>query len=124
MRSSVNRRLSAGLAGLFLLVAIGPAAGADTAPECRATNGTHVIVLTLKWVDGGTAKGQLTIDGKAQPVIAESYKGLTLVDAPGAPQPHSGKVATVWTDTSPDAGPDGQKMIRLGDDKQPSFACK
>jgi hypothetical protein len=30
----------------------------------------------------------------------------------------------VWTDTSPDAGPDGQKMIRLGDDKQPSFACK
>ena len=92
--------------------------------ECRAANGTHAIVLVLKWVDGGTAKGQLTVDGKVQPVIAESYKGLTLVDAPGAPQPHTGKVATVWTDTSADAGPDGQKMIRLGDDKQPSFACK
>ena len=120
----MNRCLGAALGGLLLLLSIGSAAGADTAPECRATNGTHVIVLTLKWVDGGTAKGQLTIDGKAQPVIAESYKGLTLVDAPGAPQPHTGKVATVWTDTSPDAGPDGQKMIRLGDDKQPSFACK
>jgi hypothetical protein len=121
----LNRRISAGLGGLLLLlVAVGSAAGADPAPECRATNGTHAIVLTLKWVDGGTAKGQLTVDGKAQPVIAELYKGLVLVDAPGAPQPHSGKVATVWTDTSPDAGPDGQKMIRLGDDKQPSFACK
>jgi hypothetical protein len=117
-------RISAGLGGVLLvLVAAGSAAGADP-PECRATNGTHVIVLTLKWVDGGTAKGQLTVDGKAQLVIAEAYKGLTLVDAPGAPLPHSGKVATVWTDTSPDAGPDGQKMIRLGDEKQPSFACK
>jgi hypothetical protein len=107
----LNRRISAGLGGLLLLlVAVGSAAGADPAPECRATNGTHAIVLT--------------VDGKAQPVIAELYKGLVLVDAPGAPQPHSGKVATVWTDTSPDAGPDGQKMIRLGDDKQPSFACK
>ena len=121
----MTRHVSAGLGGLLLaLLAVGSAAGADTGPECRATNGTHAILLTLKWVDGGTAKGQLTIDGKVQPVIAESYKGLTLVDAPGAPQPHTGKVATVWTDTSADAGPDGQKMIRLGDDKQPSFACK
>jgi hypothetical protein len=116
--------ITAGIGGLLLLlVGHGSAAGGDPAPECRATNGTHAIVLTLKWVDGGTAKGQLTVDGKAQPVIAEMYKGLILVDAPGAPQPHSGKVATVWTDMSPDAGPDGQKMIRLGDDKQPSFAC-
>ena len=48
-------------------------------------------------------------------MIAELYKGLILVDAPGA-KPVTGKLATVTTE--------GKKTIRLGDYKQPSFDCK
>jgi hypothetical protein len=83
------------------------------APECRATNGTQEIELTLTW-DRNIATGTLRTDGKSQPVVAEMYKGLVLVDMPGA-KPVTGKLATVTTE--------GKKTIRLGDYKQPSFDC-
>lgn len=81
--------------------------------ECRSTNEGGLIELTLTW-DRNTAKGALSVDGKSRPVIAELYKGLVLVDAPGTTLV-TGKVATVTTD--------GKKTIRLGDYKQPTFDC-
>jgi hypothetical protein len=81
---------------------------------CQAMNGAQVIDLTLTW-NKNTATGKLFVDGHSQTVIAELYKGLVLVDAPGA-SPVTGKVATVTTD--------GEKTIRIGDYKQPTFDCK
>lgn len=82
--------------------------------ECRATHDGGLIELDLRW-DKDTAKGTLRTDGKSRPVIAELYKGLVLVDAPGTPSPLRGNVATVSTN--------GKKTIRIGDYKQPSYDC-
>lgn len=90
------------------------ASSAPQAVECRANNEGGLIELTLTW-DRNTAQGALSVDGKSRPVIAELYKGLVLVDAPGTTLV-TGKVATVTTD--------GPKTIRLGDYKGPSFDCR
>jgi hypothetical protein len=90
-----------------------PVTVAPASVECRAKNEGGLIELSLTW-DRNTAKGTLTSDGKSRPVIAELYKGLVLVDAPGA-SPVTGNVATVTTE--------GKKTIRVGDYKQPTFDC-
>lgn len=86
--------------------------------ECRAKGSTGPIALALTW-DRDMAKGTLTTtkDGKpvARPVIAQLYKGLVLVDAPGTKN-LTGALATLGTE--------GKKTIRLGDHKQPVFDCE
>jgi hypothetical protein len=86
---------------------------APTHVECRARNEAGLVELALTW-DRNTAKGTLTVGGHPRPVIAELYKGLVLVDAPGT-TPVTGKQATLTTE--------GKKTIRVGDYKQPTFDC-
>ncbi|NOU26906.1 MAG: hypothetical protein HOO96_03275 [Polyangiaceae bacterium] len=79
--------------------------------ECKAKNGT--VELNLTW-DKDMAKGTLAVDGKSKDVVAQLYKGLILVDAPGT-KTLTGKVATVTTD--------GKKAIHLGGTTKPGLDC-
>jgi hypothetical protein len=84
---------------------------ASSGAECRAKSGA--VELNLTWTND-RATGTLAVDGKSQPVVAQLYKGLVLVDGAGTTA-ITGKVATVTTE--------GKKTIRLGDSKQPSLDC-
>jgi len=84
--------------------------------ECLATtNDGAAIELRLQWGDAQGATGTLTVGGEVTPVIAELYKGLTLVDAPGTAS-CTGKLATMTSEPT--------KTIRLGDYKQPTYDCR
>jgi hypothetical protein len=114
--SSATGAVSASTAATVDASAAAKTAALPSAPahvECRARNEAGLVELALTW-DRNTAKGTLTVGGHPRPVIAELYKGLVLVDAPGT-TPVTGKQATLTTE--------GKKTIRVGDYKQPTFDC-
>lgn len=100
------------LLGLAACAKEAEAAPPQSSAECRAKAGA--VVLNLSWTND-TATGTLVVDGKSQPVVAQLYKGLVLVDPPGTTN-ITGTLATVTTE--------GKKTIRLGDYKQPTVDCE